>query len=364
MPEGPQDRPPNGASTRGRRRPRQVDIARLAAVSQTTVAFVLGGVAAEAAISKETERRVRDVARRLGYVPDPIATRLASGRNRLLGLYTFTKTFPLDVRDSYYPYMSGVEAEAAAQGYDLILFTASSAGQRSRTSAQVLQRMRLADGCLLLGRRFPKAGVRRLLEDGLPLVYIGRHDELGPLLPYVGFDYVTAASAVVDRMLALGHRCFRFVCEPDDTPPSVDRQRGVRRALEAAGLDAERAIFRTLGPEMTADVLRAWRAEGVTAVVCEASDEMAAARALTEAAATGGFRWPGDFSLALLGEPADRLPLLPKAFGFRVDRMELGRRAVRLLVRQLDAEGISLPDRQQLLDCPLLNGPTVNRPRS
>ncbi|MFC3996778.1 LacI family DNA-binding transcriptional regulator, partial [Nocardiopsis sediminis] len=118
--------PPTTPGPARRARPRQSDIARAAGVSQATVSLVLRNAASGVALSPETRRRVLRAAEDLGYVPDPVATRLASARNGMLGLYTFSTTFPTDVAHSYYPVLVGVEEEAAAQGQDLILFTGAS----------------------------------------------------------------------------------------------------------------------------------------------------------------------------------------------------------------------------------------------
>ncbi|GDY50016.1 hypothetical protein SVIO_006390 [Streptomyces violaceusniger] len=98
-------------------RPRQAEVAGLAGVSQATVSLVLSarGDGKAAAISEETRQRVLDAARSLGYVPDPAARRLAAASNNLLGVFSFTATFPTDVQHSYYPFLVGVEREAAAR---------------------------------------------------------------------------------------------------------------------------------------------------------------------------------------------------------------------------------------------------------
>jgi transcriptional regulator with XRE-family HTH domain len=95
------------SAARQARRVRQSDIAKLAGVSQTTVSLVLSGNPAGGGLPEETRRRVLETADRLGYVPDPAARRLAAGRSFLIGLHTFTATFPVDLRSSYYPSWSG-----------------------------------------------------------------------------------------------------------------------------------------------------------------------------------------------------------------------------------------------------------------
>lgn len=159
-------RPP--AAPRRTGRPRQAEVARLAGVSQATVSLVLAGKARDAAISEETRQRVLEAARSLGRVPDPVARRLAAARNDLLGVSSFTATFPTDVRHSYYPSLVGIEREAAERGYGLVLFTGSSTGGAGAAGPAALSRVHLADGCLFRRRHAPVAELRRLVADGYP----------------------------------------------------------------------------------------------------------------------------------------------------------------------------------------------------
>jgi DNA-binding LacI/PurR family transcriptional regulator len=62
---------------------KQVEIARLAGVSQATVSRVLKG---DPQVNAEMRERVLAVVQQLGYVPDARAQSLRSQRTRLLGL--------------------------------------------------------------------------------------------------------------------------------------------------------------------------------------------------------------------------------------------------------------------------------------
>lgn len=167
----PRKRPGRAPAPAGRTaRPRQAEVARLAGVSQATVSLVLSPKpdGKGRIISEETRRRVLEAARSLGYVPDPAARRLAAARNNLLGVFSFTATFPTDVQHSYYPFLVGVEREAAALGYDLVLFTGSSTGGAGAAGPDALSRVRLADGCLFIGRRHPPDGTQAARRGRLP----------------------------------------------------------------------------------------------------------------------------------------------------------------------------------------------------
>ncbi|MDQ3789714.1 MAG: LacI family transcriptional regulator [Actinomycetota bacterium] len=321
------------------RPPRQVDIARIAGVSQATVSVVLGGNQAGVRMAESTRRRVLEVAEDLGYVPHPVATRLASARTNMIGLYTFRATFPTDVADSYYPILVGVEDAAAALGQDLVLFTGA-AGQ----SPEAIRRVRVADGCLFFGRHVPDEPIARLVDSGFPIVYIGRRPELGGRIPYVGADYVTASADVVARLRALGHRHVRYVRETDDAPSSADRERGVRQAG---------ATVTRLTGALPTDTVRSWLADGVTAIVVEETDTGAAYTAVRRALTAAGLSTPDDVSLAVLGRPPGAAP---EVTGFEVPYRAMGGHAVRLLV-DLITEQATTP--QVLLPCPPVPGETI-----
>ncbi|MZD08840.1 LacI family DNA-binding transcriptional regulator, partial [Streptomyces sp. SID5785] len=321
--------------SRSRRgRPRQAEVARLAGVSQTTVSLVLGGNKQGIALHEETRARVLDAARSLGYVPDPAARRLAAARNNLLGVFSFTATFPTAVEHSYYPFLVGVEQEAAAQGLDLVLFTGSSPGGAQAGEPGALDRVRLADGCLFLGRHVPDDQLGRLVTDGYPAVHIGRRDEPAGLA-WVGADYVAASAEVVRHLTGLGHHRVVLVREDDDAPASTDRERGFRSALGEGGApragDDPELVVRTAHParDITADWVRDRLAAGVTAFVAEETDTGAAWRALCAAVTAAGLQAPRDLSLALLGSPPADLAGDPAPTGFDVPRAALGAAAVR-----------------------------------
>ncbi|TWD73454.1 LacI family transcriptional regulator [Kribbella amoyensis] len=334
------------------RAPRQADIAAVAGVSQTTVSLVLSGNTEGTRLSEPTRQRVLAAAEQLGYVPDPVATRLASARNHLLGVYTFASAFPIELDDFYYPILAGIEAEATALGQDLVLFTGTG-GLDARTDAKTaIRRTRVADGCVFFGRHVPEEPIDWLLHGDFPLVYVGRRDELGGRIPFVGVDYVAASAAVVERLLELGHREIRYLRSVEDALSSTDREKGVLAAIRRARLPVRRVVVRAQSADVDAALLTKWRDEGVTAVVVEETDLGVLSRAALAAAEEAGLRLPEDLSLAVLGQPKGR----PDVSGFEVPRRELGRRAVRLLVDQIT--GARRTD-QQLLDCPQVPGATI-----
>ena len=97
------------------KRPSQLDVAKLAGVSRSTVSYVLNGVKSDNVfISEETRKRVQGAIQELGYVPDARARALRSGDTKTIGL------FIPDIRNPHFWEMAeGVEQEARRAGYRL-----------------------------------------------------------------------------------------------------------------------------------------------------------------------------------------------------------------------------------------------------
>ncbi|MFI0451560.1 LacI family DNA-binding transcriptional regulator [Actinomadura sp. 6N118] len=331
------------------RRLTQQDIARMAGVSQTTVSMVLNNrTDTEVRISPETRERVLRVIRETGYIADPAARRLAERRNRIIGVFTYEAVFPSASADFYHPFLLGIEERAEDAGCDLLLFTSAKAasGERRRIF-NADSRVRLADGCVLLGRTVDRDDLARLLAEGFPFISIGRRDDAGGPVPYVGVDYPPAVRALVERVKALGHTRLAYVGAGEGGESRTDRMRGFR---EAAG---PRALHLPVGEGGHARILDELSAAGVTAVFVE---EPADGTALTEAAKARGLSIPDDLSILVLGTPDRR----PGFTGFSIPRREIGWRAVELLTDVLERGGTP----QELLPCEPVEGTTLAAPRN
>ncbi|MFF5114332.1 LacI family DNA-binding transcriptional regulator [Streptosporangium sp. NPDC000509] len=338
------------------RRLTQQDIARIAGVSQTTVSLVLNNrIDAEVRIAPETRERVLRVIRETGYVADPVARRLAERRNRILGVFTYEAVFPTASADFYHPFLLGIEECAEEMGCDLLLFTSARAAGERRRIFNEDSRVRLADGCVLLGRAVDRDDLARLLTEGIPFVSIGRRDDAGAPVPYVGADYSPAVRALVDRAAGLGHRRLAYVGTGAGAESPADRMRGFREAVAAVGAEGVHVPVVGRTPEEMLDELSA---AGVTAVFAE---EPADAVAIMHAAGERGLEIPVDLSFIALGAPTRPVRVDVDLTGFRIPRREMGRRAVELLARLLERGG-GTP--QELLPCELVEGSTLAPVRS
>ncbi|MGW5233643.1 LacI family DNA-binding transcriptional regulator [Streptomyces nodosus] len=332
----------------------QRDIARLAGVSQTTVSLVLNNRGdAGARIAPETRDRVLRVIRETGYAADPLARGMLKQLNQILGVFTYEPVFPSTSADFYHPFLRGIEESAERSGCDLLLFTSAPVRGGQRRIFHENNRLRVADGCVLLGREIPSAELSRLVAEGYPFVCVGRRDDAdGRPVPYVGADYVNATAQLVDRVRALGHRRFAFVGPGMGAESSADRLAGFRRA---AGAEAP---FLSAGAPDPAERLARLLEAGVTAVFVEVEAE---AVALAAAAAARGLSVPRDLSMVTLGDPTIPVDSPLEFTGFHIPRPQMGQQAVELLVDVLHGQTSVT---QRLLGCELTHGQTLAPPAS
>jgi DNA-binding LacI/PurR family transcriptional regulator len=340
-------------------RPKLSDVARLAGVSPTTVSIVLNGrVGRSVRVSQETQDRIWDAVRQLGYSPNPVARSLAGGRNRLMGVFTYEDIFPINTQNFYYPFLVGIEEEAHQQDYDLLLFTRSNSLSGGRSIyVDGVNRLQLADGAILLGKNERRSELAQLHKDRFPFVFIGRRAIEGGEISYVGADYAQATSTIVDYLAEMGHRRITYFRLHENPESAEDRELGFRSAIEKLGLPFHDKQIVTIKPAqiIATLLLEHFARTSTTALVAE---NTTLARHIIEALDDTGMRVPDDCSMAVLGDPLQSSEQIPGMTTFLIPRREMGQYAVRLLADILSHPPSDQP-LQVMLPCEFVAGTTV-----
>ncbi|WP_348788829.1 LacI family DNA-binding transcriptional regulator [Leifsonia sp. NPDC080035] len=337
----------------------QRTIAELAGVSQATVSLVLNGRSDNGVrIPEETRERVLAVIRQTTYVADPVARSLAGSANNLVGVFTYEHAFPNETSDFYTPLLTGIESEAETRGLDLLMFTSAPLVDGRRRIFHENSRLRLADGCLLLGREMDADELARLRDSGYPFVAIGRRDVEG--VAFVGVDYATPTRQLARMAVAAGHHSafYARLSLSLTAESSRDRHDALIDELTSAGVAVDQAETTEAG---LASVWRRVREGEATVLFVEDPTDAEGLHAL---AAADGVAVPDDLSFVVLGEHGRG--------GGDVDftrlsapRTELGSRAVVLLDQLLNGtRGQEELPVQQLLECTVIDGSTLAAPRA
>jgi DNA-binding LacI/PurR family transcriptional regulator len=309
------------------------DVAARAGVSQPTVSLVLSR-SAQARVAPETRERVLKAAAELGYRPNVLARGLVQRRSFALGVVV------PDIRNPFFAdVISGAERVASEQGYAVLL---CEAGDTSAERHVETLHGRLIDGVIL-----DAVGAAELPDDLLRDLNVVLIDEPpGGRWPGVVTDAAGAGRLAAEHLLALGHRHFAFIGPAADVHGLRLRERGFVQALRAAGIALESAALRR-APATVAGGREAMRAllaaadagfasagaPRPTALFC--ANDLVALGAL-KACATAGVRVPDTLSIVGCDDIEMSRLVTPELTTVAVPARELGARAARLLIRQIE----------------------------
>lgn len=267
-------------------------VAAAAGVSVSTVSRALRSVPGTA---PATVQRVKEAARRLGYVPSPSGSRLATGKTGSVALVV-----PSAAKWFFGEVIAGAGEVIRAQGLDVLLFELGDPAGRRRFCEE--QRLRgRADAVLVLSLQLSPAEETMLERLDMPVVHLGA---ARGRFASVGVDDAAAAAAAVRHLIDLGHHGIGLIGIDNSggvtagSQPPAQRRMGYQQALSMAGLpvrpDHEVAVENSLtGGSAGAEILLGGALP--PSAVFAASDEIAfgALRTFRER----GLRVPGDISI-------------------------------------------------------------------
>jgi DNA-binding LacI/PurR family transcriptional regulator len=182
------------------------DIAKVAGVSQSTVSRVLSGAPPSVRITEGTRQRVTEVARGLGFQPNPVARALRGARTMVLGVIV------ADITDPFFPgVVEAVSAAARSRGYNVVLAHARGRAREAVALKAVLE-TRHCDAIILLGdmRGQPRV-LREVGESRVPSVGLAGGSGHGAGITTVDVDDRHGIAAAMEYLVGLGHERIAYV---------------------------------------------------------------------------------------------------------------------------------------------------------
>lgn len=257
-------------------KPKAIDIAYLAGVSQPTVSRALRG---SPSVSPETRRRIETIAQQLNYKVDKNASNLRSQHSNTLALLLFEDPTPDDslINPFFHAMLGSITRACANRGYDLLV----SFQQLSGDWHVDYEDSRKADGIILLGYGDYleyRSRLEHLVRQGTHFVRWGAVLEDQPGTS-IGCDNFQGGVQATQHLIDLGRRRIAFLGHASSHYPEFfERYRGYAHALERAGLTVSPALqvdainLESAGHEAIAELIK--RGEPFDAVVT-ASDLIA-----------------------------------------------------------------------------------------
>lgn len=210
------------------------DVARLAGVSQSTVSRVFRG---GQPVSPEHEKRVRDAAAALAYVPNLAARSMITQETRTLALVV-----PNSLNPVHAELITVAHDVAAEKGYRLMLYRDESADV-GQSEPDILHG-RAVDGVLYLASSLGSSTVERLLKLRIPTAVAIRDVSDGLQVDRFVSDPHPGADEAVALLVRQGHRDFAVVVGPDTISTANDRLEAFSDALRREGVVAPPQVIR------------------------------------------------------------------------------------------------------------------------
>lgn len=304
-----------------------LDVAAEANVSKSTVSLVLQG---SGLIRNETAERVREAARKLGYVYNRRAADLRRSKSNAIGVV---------INDLMNPFFAeilvGLERKLVDAGYTVLMSHTSEDLGRQERVLQTLREQNVA-GIALCPALGTDTELTSIVKDwGIPLVVMVRTLGTGDY-DFAGSDNTTGVGLAVRHLVAQGHRRIGFLGGRSG-PVLEQRLQGYRQALDEAGIPFESALVFTTNPTRaggydTMSTLLAQNTE-VTAAVCY--NDLVAFGALS-ALGERGLRAGTDFALMGFDNVLDAAHSNPPLSTVDIRPSELGEIAGQLLLERIE----------------------------
>ncbi|GAA3632220.1 LacI family DNA-binding transcriptional regulator [Kineosporia mesophila] len=213
--------------TQGRHRPTLRDIAEETGLSPAAVSYALRGLQ----VTEETQARVREAAKRLGYEADPIARALASGRTETIGVLCGS------LADGWQQQVAAALGRGLlGAGRNPVTVDAGNDPVREATLAKRMVDQR-ADALIVLPVD-PNAPHWAEVADRTVLVAVGDGLPGAPTAAEVVFDNDTGVSHGLRMLAAAGHTRVTLLTPTDRATPDRPAERIVRQLAPELGLAA------------------------------------------------------------------------------------------------------------------------------
>lgn len=212
------------------------DIALEAQVSISTVSFVLNDKGEKMGISPAMIKKVQDIAAKLNYRPNMIATSLRTGKTRSIGLIVE------NIANQFFSVLARViEEEAKKKGYRVFY---CSTGNDEERSAELVQSLLQAnvDGFIITPTEKLDKSIDQLLKMKKPVVLIDRYFP-GQEVSHVVMDNYEGAYSATDFLIEKGRRKIALINNNSGMVQMQLREKGYVDALKKTGINDEALIL-------------------------------------------------------------------------------------------------------------------------
>lgn len=305
------------------------EIAKIAGVSPSAVSIVLND---KAGVSEETRKKVVEIVEKLQYTPNPNSRRLLFNKTNNLGILFMKDASPME--HFFYSELNRIILhECDTLGYNLIF--ASVTIKDGMVSFPNVIKSCDVDGIILYGDVDPLV-INGLQRFDIPYIIVDSHKATHDTV-HIRADYTEAAYTATRHLIELGHRDIAYIGGGFQAHFSSQTFSGFKRAIEENRIslpinwvqieaDDEQTAYQCMENILSYDQLP-------TAVFCSADIfAISAIKCIKEK----GQRVPDDISVIGVDDIVLSQYIDPPLTTVRIDKEEMGRIAVDLLIRKIE----------------------------
>jgi LacI family transcriptional regulator len=306
------------------------DIARKAGVSITTVSRVLNKK--EEGMSKETREKVLRVMEEVNYQPNQLARGLVTKRSRMLGLIV------PNISNPFFPELCrGAEDEANKSQYSLIICNSDDQSKKEENYLRLLKEQQV-DGILLSSKdHLSKTSKSQLASGKIPFVLLDRGEEASNHSG-VFLDNEKGGYLAGKHLTDLGHRHIACITGPSEIRNSQQRLTGFQRALKEASVELPESSILTgdFKMESAYQIAKEFLYRNPVTAIFASNDMMACG--IYQAAHELKIQIPEQLSIVGFDDIPLVHALIPKLTTIKQGTYEMGRKAIELLINEIEEE--------------------------
>jgi LacI family transcriptional regulator len=330
------------------------DVARLAGVSISTVSLAFSG---SGPVGRDTQQKIWDAAKAVGYVPNPVAQSLKSGRTRLVGMIVG------DISNPFFgKLLKEVERLALEKNHLVIVSDSATDPVQERAILDAMSGQRVA-GIILSSHGAAPDHIAYIRSLKMPIVLVD-HKIDGLDLDFVSSDNVLASAMLTEHVIRFGHKRIAHIAGYNGLWTAERRKEGFRGTMRAAGLEVDESLIldgEYDGEKAYVQAMRLLtRADRPTAII--AANNVMALGAL-QAMIDLGFNCPRDVSLTSIDDVPWGNVIQPRITMAVQPVDEMARVATEFLMDRIMARGgPSIAPRERILLPKLVVGQSCAAP--
>jgi len=211
-----------------RRRATLSDVARRAKVSPVTVSRAIRH---PEMVSEELRSRIDDAVRTLNYIPNHLASALASTRTHIVGAIV-----PSLTNGVFDDYLNAIQDELGRAGVQMLVLNSRYSELEEEKAIERLLGYH-PEAMIVVGVDQSERSRQLLKNSGIPVVQTMDVTDT-PIDMIIGFDHRAAGAAAVRHLQSLGHRRIAHLTVRTD-PRAARRHIGYADAMDELGLTTE-----------------------------------------------------------------------------------------------------------------------------